>query len=122
MSWRVLFQIRISETFPRSNRFFLSTHASQSCLCGSASELPPDNPHSAATRPQSACDRSRRGPHVALSVPEAAFLHGEIQEAYLVSHTRALATAIIDRAQIADQACIRVTMTSFDRILSVEGR
>jgi hypothetical protein len=91
------------------------TVGGQSCLCGSASDLPPDKPHSAATRPQPACARSRRGPHVTPSVPEAAFPNGEIQEAYLVSHPRALATAIKDRAQMADQACIRVTMTSFDQ-------
>jgi hypothetical protein len=67
-------------------------------------ELPPGKPHSAATRPQPACARSRLWPHLTPSVPETAFSNGATQETYSVSIPIGLATAIIDRAQMPDQA------------------
>ena len=84
--------------------FSRSTRASQSCLCGLASELPPGRPHSAATGPQSACARSRLWPHLTPSVPETAFSNCATQETYSVSIPIGLATSIIDRAQMPDQA------------------
>jgi hypothetical protein len=55
------------------------------------------------------------------SVPETAFSNCATQETYSVSLPIALATAIIDRAEMPDQAFIRVVTTGFDQD-SIRGR